>query len=77
MLKSITGFLIGENSRKREIGLFFAFLIMFAEALGWITPELAESLIPFVGLWLGVAWTARVSKMHKAMKEPTTIVHNP
>ena len=71
-MKMIVGLLIGENSRKREIGLLLAFLVMFAEAMQWITPGVAEALIPFVGLWLGVAWTARINKMHKAMKAAST-----
>ena len=66
-IKSIVGYFVGESSRKRQMGLVAAFLLSLLYWQGVITLELYEATMPFVILWTGAAFSAKLSKLQKAV----------
>ncbi len=68
MGKILSGFLVGENSHKREIGLVAFAVLQIALFLDWITPELYDAMFPLIAMWTGVAYSAKLSKVHKAIQ---------
>ncbi|MCK4577620.1 MAG: hypothetical protein KAU50_02445 [Candidatus Marinimicrobia bacterium] len=69
MGKMIVGWFIGENSKKRQIGVAVAFLLSFLYFTDVITLEIYEATMPFVIMWVGAAFSARLSKIAKAVVE--------
>lgn len=67
MIKSITGFFVGENSKKRQMGIIVALILSGLFWQGIITQDLFEALMPFVILWTGAAFSAKLTKLQKAM----------
>ena len=66
ILKTLTGFFVGENSHKREIGVAFAILLTFAFQFGMLTADQYEALMGFVIVFMGLAYNARITKLKKA-----------
>ena len=48
MLKNITGFFIGESSKKRQIGLAAGLLLSGLYFMDQISLEMYEAMMPFV-----------------------------
>ncbi len=67
MFKSLVGFFVGENSRKRQMGLAVAFVLSFLYWQDIITLEFFEAVMPFVVLWTGAAFSARLTKLQTAI----------
>lgn len=67
MFKMITSYFVGESSRKRQMGLAVAFVLSFLYWQGLITLDLYEATMPFVVLWTGAAFSARLTKLQKAI----------
>jgi len=68
-LKSISGYLVGEDSKKRQMGLGAALALSGAYYLDFISLSLYEVLMPFVILWTGAAFSAKLTKLQGAIKE--------
>ncbi len=66
-IKSIVGYFVGESSKKRQMGLAMAFLFSFLYWQDVITLELFEAIMPFVVVWTGAAFSARLTKLQKAV----------
>ncbi|KKK79733.1 hypothetical protein LCGC14_2830560 [marine sediment metagenome] len=66
-IKSIVGYFVGESSKKRQMGLIAAFLFSFLYWQDVITLELFEAIMPFVVVWTGAAFSARLTKLQKAV----------
>ena len=67
-LNSISGFFVGENSKKRQTGLFVALGLSFAYYFDVITLGVYEAVMPFVILWTGAAFSAKLTKLQGAIK---------
>lgn len=67
MFKAITSYLVGASSKKRQMGLIVAFVLSLLYWQGVITLDLYEATMPFVILWTGAAFSARLSKLQKAV----------
>jgi|TARA_Y100000296_G_scaffold7505_1_gene8933 hypothetical protein len=68
-LKSVTGYFVGESSKKRQMGLSVAIGLSCAYYLDFITLALYEAIMPFVILWTGAAFSAKLSKLQGAIKD--------
>lgn len=68
-LKSISGFVVGEDSKKRQMGLGVALALSGAYYMDFIPLSLYEAMMPFVILWTGAAFSAKLSKLQGAIKE--------
>jgi len=68
VINSISSLLIGESSKKRQIGIGLAIVLSLLYVFNLITLEIYEALMPFVLLWTGAAFSARLSKLSKAIK---------
>ena len=68
LINNLAGLFVGENSKKRQIGIIAAFLFSALYWLDIITLELFEVVMPFVVLWTGAAFSARLTKLSKAVK---------
>ncbi len=69
MLKSIVGLFVGENSKKRQIGIGLALVISIVFYTGYIEIELYKALMGFVVIWTGAAFSAKITKLQKAIIE--------
>lgn len=67
MIKNIVGLFIGENSKKRQIGIGIALVLSALYYLSIIDIELFKALMGLDGIFLGVAFSAKLSKLQKAM----------
>ena len=68
MIKNITGLFIGQNSKKRQIGIGMAFVSVSLYFFGAIDEATMEALLGMVALWLGVAFSAKLTKLGDAVK---------
>lgn len=68
LLNNIASLFVGENSKKRQIGMFFASAACIASLFGWITEQEFKLIMLFVGPWIGFAFSAKLTKMTKAAK---------
>ncbi len=66
-MKAIISLFVGENSRKRQIGIGLAILLSALYFTGTITLDLYEALMPLVVLWTGAAFSAKLTKLQKAV----------
>ena len=69
VVKMVTSWFIGENSKKRTIG--FAYLLAVSAVYlftGYIDGELYSTLMTFGVLWTGSAFSAKISKLAKAVE---------
>lgn len=69
MLKNITGFFIGENSKKRQMGIGAFVLMSLLYLLGALDVEVYKVAITVIGLWTGVAFSAKMSKISNKVVE--------
>jgi hypothetical protein len=69
MLKSVVGYFVGEDSKKRQMGLGVAFALSGAFFMDYISLEMYEACMPFVVLWTGAAFSAKISKLSSAVKD--------
>jgi len=69
LINNLVGLFVGENSKKRQIGIFLAFLFSGLYWADVITLELYEAIIPFVILWTGAAFSARLTKLSNTVKQ--------
>jgi hypothetical protein len=68
-LNSIAGYFVGEDSKKRQIGLGAGLVCSMAYMMDYISLGMYEALMPFVIIWCGAAFSAKLSKLQKAVKE--------
>ena len=68
-IKNITELFIGENSRKRQIGLGLASVMYSAFLMGWIDYATMTALIPMLALFMGVAYSSKLSKIGEALND--------
>jgi hypothetical protein len=68
-VENLTGLLVGENSKKRNIGFggFAVAVVLFQ--LGYIDAELFDTLILVCAGWTGVAFSSKLTKLGTAIKE--------
>jgi len=67
MVKSIVGLFVGQNSKKRQIGIGLALLLSVVFYTGYIDVEIYKSLMGFVVIWTGAAFSAKITKLQKAI----------
>lgn len=67
MITSIVSLFVGQNSKKRQMGIGLGLLLSALFFTDVITQELYEALMPFVVLWTGAAFSAKLSKLQKAV----------
>ena len=63
----IASYFVGESSKKRQIGIGFGLILSSLFFTGVIDQALYEALMPFVVLWTGAAFSARLTKLQKAI----------
>jgi len=68
MIKNVIGLFVGENSKKRQMGMFGACIAIGAYMLGYIDYEQFKAVMVILSAWLGVAFSAKLTKIGKALK---------
>jgi len=68
-VENLTGLLVGENSKKRNIGFggFAVTVVLFQ--LGYIDAELFDTLILVCAGWTGIAFSSKLTKLGTSIKE--------
>jgi len=66
-LNSITGFFVGEDSKKRQMGLAAGLVCSMAYMLDYISLDMYESFMPLIIIWCGAAFSSRLSKLQNAV----------
>jgi hypothetical protein len=67
-LNSIAGYFVGEDSKKRQMGLGAGLVCSAAYMMDYISLDMYEALMPFVIIWCGAAFSAKLSKLQNAVK---------
>lgn len=67
MIKNIVGLFIGENSRKRQLGILIAVGLSFAYYFGQLDLEIYKAFMGLDILFIGAAFSAKLTKLQKAM----------
>lgn len=63
MIKNVVGFFIGENSKKRQMGIGAFTLASLLYLFGVLDIELYKVFVTVIGLWTGIAFSAKMSKI--------------
>jgi len=66
LVANIIGLFVGENSKKRQTGLMIAGALMLANLSGVLDDEMFKLLMEFDAIFLGLAFSAKLSKLTKA-----------
>ena len=66
-IKNITGLFIGQNSKKRQMGIGMAFVTVGLYYFDFIDAATMESFLGLVALWLGVAFSSKLTKLGDAV----------
>ena len=67
MVKNLVGLFVGQNSRKRQIGILIAVALSFAYYLNYLDVEIYKALMGLDVLFIGAAFSAKLTKLQKAM----------
>ena len=67
-IDSIVGYFVGEDSKKRQMGLGAGLICSMAYMMDYISLGMYEALMPFVIIWTGAAFSSRLSKLQSAVK---------
>lgn len=69
VLNNVTGLFVGESSKKRQMGLGGVMILSVAYMFDYITYDVYEQMLGMCALWLGVAFSSKLSKLGDAMKD--------
>ena len=67
LIKNITGLFVGQNSKKRQMGIGMAFATVGLYYFDFIDVATMKSLLGVVSLWLGVAFSSKLTKLGDAV----------
>ncbi len=67
MVKNIVGLFVGQNSRKRQIGILIAVALSFLYYLNYLDIEIYKALMGLDVLFIGAAFSAKLTKLQKAV----------
>ncbi len=62
-INAITGFFIGENSKKRILAVGLFIILVGAYAFGYVNAEFVLLAIPLLSAFAGAAYNARFKKL--------------
>ena len=68
-IDNLVGLFIGKNSKKREIGFIVAAILMTLHLLGLIDQDTFLLAMEWDGVWLGIAFRAKIAKLAKSTVE--------
>ena len=68
-VENLTGLLVGENSKKRNIGFGGFAVSVVLYQLGYIDAELFDTLILVCAGWTGVAFSSKLTKLGTSIKD--------
>ena len=69
LVNNVVGLFVGESSKKRQMGIGAALVCSSMYYFDAINVDLFESIMGLIVLWMGVAYSAKLSKLGNAMKD--------
>jgi hypothetical protein len=69
LINNVIGLFVGENSKKRQVGIVAGAIVAVVYVLGYIDYEVFKFAMYVVGFWTGAAFSAKLSKMAKELKK--------
>jgi hypothetical protein len=69
LINNVVGLFVGENSKKRQMGIMAALACSALYYVDVLTVSLYESLMGLIVLWVGAAYSAKLTKLGKAIKD--------
>tara|TARA_R100001443_G_scaffold29396_1_gene42567 strand:- start:11837 stop:12121 length:285 start_codon:yes stop_codon:yes gene_type:complete len=66
--KNVTGLFIGEDSKKRQMGLIAVAVASVGYMVDYIDYPTYENILGLLAMWLGVAFSSKLTKLGTAMK---------
>lgn len=69
LINNIVGLFVGEDSKKRQMSIIAGTVWILISYLGWIDPEVFKLGMLVVGAFGGLAVSARLTKISKALKK--------
>ena len=69
LVNNVVGLFVGESSKKRQMGIGAALACSALYYFDVLTVGLFESLMGLVVIWMGAAYSAKLSKLGKAVKD--------
>lgn len=69
MINNIVSLFVGQNSKKRQMGIGAGGIAMTLLLLGVIDFEQFRVAMYFVGFWTGLAFSAKLTKIAKELKK--------
>ncbi len=67
MISNIVGLFIGQNSKKRQIGILIAVALSFVYYFNYLDVEIYKALMGLDILFIGAAFSAKLTKLQKAV----------
>ena len=69
LVRKVTELVVGENSKKRQMGLGFAAILYVSFLLDFIDYNTLMSAIPLLGIYMGVAYSSKLTKLGKSLND--------
>jgi hypothetical protein len=69
MIKNIVGLFVGQDSKKRQMGMIAGSIAIGLYMLGYIDNEQFNAVMIIISAWVGVAFSAKLTKIGNALKK--------
>ena len=69
MIKNIVGLFVGQDSKKRQMGMIAWSIAIGLYMLGYIDNEQFNAVMIIISAWVGVAFSAKLTKIGNALKK--------
>ena len=69
MIKNIVGLFVGQDSKKRQMGMIAGSIAIGLYMLGYIDNEQFNAVMIIISAWVGVALSAKLTKIGNALKK--------
>ena len=67
MIRNLVGLFMGQSSKKRQLGILIAVVLSFLYYFGQLDIEIYKALMGLDILFIGAAFSAKLTKLQKAM----------
>lgn len=68
LLNNVVGLFVGDDSKKRQMGMFASAIAMALYMTGVIDFEQFKAAMVLTSAWIGVAFSMKLTKIGKALK---------
>lgn len=69
MINNVVGLFVGQDSKKRQMGMIAGSIAIGLYMMGFIEQEQFNAVMLLISAWVGVAFSAKLTKIGNALKK--------